>query len=67
MAVARPCGFEIDFVRNPISVSAVLFFVIVLNFIFTPTFEIKIHEKKFRDIKKISFSKSDFYKSVVVG
>ena len=36
MAVARPYGFEIDFVRNPISESAAIFFVIILEFIFTP-------------------------------
>ena len=42
MAVARPYVFEIDFVRNPISESAVWFFVIN-KFIFRPIFEIKIH------------------------
>ena len=45
MAVARPYGFEIDFVRNFISGSAAWFFLIILKFIFTPIFEIKIHEK----------------------
>ena len=43
MAVARPLGFEIDFVRNPISGSAAWFFVIILKFIFTAIFEIKVH------------------------
>ena len=38
MAVARPYGFEIDFVRNPISGSAAWFFVIILKFIFTHIF-----------------------------
>ena len=47
MAVARPYGFQIDFVRNPISGSAVWFFVIILEFIFTPIYEILISEKKF--------------------
>ena len=45
MAVARPYGFEIDFVRNPISLSAAWFFVFILKFIFTPIFDIKIYEK----------------------
>ena len=36
MAVAQPYGFEIDFVRNPISGSAARFFVLILKFIFTP-------------------------------
>ena len=30
MAVARPLGFEINFVRNPISGSAAWFFIIIL-------------------------------------
>ena len=47
MAVAWPYGFEIDFVRNPISRSAAKFFVTTLKLIFTPIFEIEIHEKKF--------------------
>ena len=61
MAVARLYGFEIDFVTNPISGSAAWFFVIIFEFIFTPIFEIKIHEEKFVDTKKISFSKPDIY------
>ena len=65
MAVARPNGFEIDFVGNPISGSA-CFFVHILKFIFTPIFEIKIHAKKFLDTKKISFSKSDFHKQLYI-
>ena len=52
MAVARPYGFEIDFVRNPISGPAAWFFVIILKLIFTPIFEIKIYEKKLLDTKK---------------
>ena len=62
MAVAQPYGFKIDFVRNPISESAAWFFVVILKFIFTPIFEIKIYEKKFLDTQKISFSKPDFHK-----
>ena len=46
MAVARPYGVEIDFVRNLISGSASWFAVVILKFIFAPIFEIKIHEKK---------------------
>ena len=45
MAVAPPYGFEIDFVRNPISGSAAWFFVIILKFISELIFEVKIHEK----------------------
>ena len=60
MAVARPLGFEIDFVTNPISESAASFFVIILKLIFTFVFEIKVHEKKFLDTEKIPFSKLDF-------
>ena len=43
MAVVQALGVEIDFVRNPISESAAWFFVIILDFIFTPIFESKIH------------------------
>ena len=64
IAVARSYGFEIDFVWNPISGSAAWFFVIIIKFIFTTIFEIKIHEKKFLGTKKISFSKPDFYKMI---
>ena len=45
MDVAWPLGFEIDFVRNPISGSAAWFFVIILKLFFTTIFEIKVHEK----------------------
>ena len=45
MAIARPYSFEIDFVRNSICGSAG-FFNIILKFILTPIFEIKIYEKK---------------------
>ena len=45
---------------DPIFESAAWFFVIFLEFIFTSIFEIKIHEEKFLDTKKISFSKADF-------
>ena len=45
MAVARPYGFEIDFVWNPISGSAAWFFFIIFKFIFTPIFGTKIHEQ----------------------
>ena len=62
MAVARPYDFKVDFVRNLISGSATWFFVIILKFIFTPIFEIKIYGKKFLDTQKISFSKPDFHK-----
>ena len=61
MAVAQSLSFEIDFVSNPISRSAALFFVIILKFIFTAIFEIKVHVKKFLGTKKIPFSKADFY------
>ena len=45
MAVARSYGFKIDFVRNPISGSAARFFVIILKFILTLIYEIKIFKK----------------------
>ena len=65
MAVARPYSFEIDFEGNPFYRSASWFFVIILKFIFTTIFEIKIYEKKFLDTKnkKNSFSSANFYKA----
>ena len=45
--------------EDPIFESAARCFVIILKFIFTSIFEIKIHEKKFLDTKKNSFSKAD--------
>ena len=66
MAAARPYGFKIDFVKNPISGSAARLFVIILKFIFTYIFKIKIHEKKFLDTKKISFSKADFFIGIIL-
>ena len=65
MAVAQPLDFEIDSARNPISGSATWFFLIILKFIFTVIFEIKNHVKKFFGAKKISFSKTDFYKQTL--
>ena len=58
MNVAQPLGFEIDFARYPISGSAAWFFIIILKLIFTPIFEIKVHEKNSWHRKKI-FSKPD--------
>ena len=63
MTFAQPLGFEIDFVRNPISGSAA-FFLIILKFIFTAIFEIKFHVKKILGTKKNSFYKPDFYKPI---
>ena len=40
-------GSKIDFSGEPIFELASWFFLIILKFIFTPIFEIKIHEKKF--------------------
>ena len=56
-----PIGSKIDFKGDPIFESTAWFFVIILKFISTSIFEIKIHEKKFLDTKKNSFSKADFY------
>ena len=53
MAVARPYGFEIDFLRNPISVSAAWFFVIILKFIFQLFFKSKFMQKFLDNIKII--------------
>ena len=47
MAVAKPLGIEIDFLRNPISLPAAWFTVIILKFIFQAIFEIKVHVNKF--------------------
>ena len=55
-----PFGFKIDFKGGPIFESSAWFFVIILKFIFTSIFEIKIDAKKFFDTKKISFLKADF-------
>ena len=63
MAVALPYGFQIDFVRNPISGSASWFFIIILKFIFTPILEIKIHTKKFFDTKNFHFRSPIFINS----
>ena len=41
-----PIGSKIDFWRNFILESAAGFYIIILKFIFTPIFEIEIHEKK---------------------
>ena len=46
MAIARSYGLEINLVRNLISA---WFFLIILKFIFTLIFEIKIYERKFFD------------------
>ena len=58
MAVARPYGSKIDFMRNPIFGSAARFFVFILKFIFALIYELKIFEKKILDTKIISFSKA---------
>ena len=55
MDVAQPLGFEIDFARYPISGSAAWFFIIILKLIFTPIFEIKVHEKNSWHRKKNIF------------
>ena len=66
MAIAQPLDFEIDFARDPISGSAVLFFVIIVKFIFTAIFEITNHVKNSWAPKKNSFSKPDFYKPIYI-
>ena len=60
LAVVQPLGFEIDFVRNPISGAAAWFFVIILKFIFTAIFEIKIYEKNSLTPKKFYFRRPIF-------
>ena len=60
VGLVSPIGSKIDFKGDPIFESAAWFFVIILKLILTPIFEIKVHEKKFLDTKKISFSKPDF-------
>ena len=46
MGLESPIGSKINFSGELIFESAAWFFVIILKFIFTPIFEIKIHEKK---------------------
>ena len=65
MGLVSPIGSKIDFSGNSIFESAAWFFITVLKSISTPIFEIQIHDKKFLDIKKISFSKADFYKAPI--
>ena len=55
MGLVSPNGSKIDFMGEPIFESVRSFFVIILKFIFTPIFEIQIHEKKFIDTKKLIF------------
>ena len=64
MALAQLLGFKIDFLRNLFSRSAEWFFVIILKFIFTPSFGSKVHVKKFLGIEKNSFSKPGFHKTI---
>ena len=54
MAVAWPGGFEIDFVRNPISGSAEWFFVIIMFHFYTHLRNQNLWKKIF-DTKKIIF------------
>ena len=63
MAFTRSYGFEIDFVKNPIAGSPARFFVIILKFISTLIFEMKIHEKNFLGTEKISVPNSDYHKA----
>ena len=65
MAVARPHGFKIDFVRNPIPWSAAWFFVIILKFIFTPFLKSKFMKKNFLTPKKFHF-RSPVYEYEVI-
>ena len=44
---AWPLCLRIDFMRNPISESAARLFGIILKFIFTPIYDIKIFGKNF--------------------
>ena len=60
MAVAQSLGFEIDFVRNPISGSAAWYFIIILEIIFSAILEIKVHVKKFCGQHKNSRQRGSF-------
>ena len=66
MADARPYSFGIEFMINCITETAGWFFVIILKFIFTRIYEIKIYEKKFLDTKKKFILKADFHKSTYI-
>ena len=57
-----PTALKSIFRGEPILESAAWFYVSIVKFIFTPTFEIKIHEKNFFCTKIISFSKLSFDK-----
>ena len=50
-----PIGFKIDFKEDPIFESAARFFFIILKFISTSIFEIKIDEKKLKHRKIVIF------------
>ena len=55
-----PIGSKIDFKGDPIFELAARFFVIILKFIFTFIFEIKIHEKNSLTPKKFHFRRPIF-------
>ena len=55
MAVARPYGSEIDFVKNPISEPTAWIFVILPEFNFIPLLKIKIYEKNSLPRRKLHF------------
>ena len=58
---AEKLALKIDFLKGLIFESAAWFFVIILKFIFTALYEIKIHKRNFLVTKKISFPKADFH------
>ena len=60
MGLVSLIGSKIDFIGDPTFESAAWFVVIILKFIFTPIFEIEIHEKNPWHQKK-SFSKADVH------
>ena len=57
-----PIGAKIDFKGDPIFESVAWFFVIILKFIFTSIFEIKIHDKQSLTVKKFYFQGPIFIK-----
>ena len=64
MISAKKIKLKIDVIGNLITESTIYFFVIILNFIFTPLIEIEIFEKQFFALTK-SFSKACFHHNVI--
>ena len=58
--ISKKNALETTITETRVFITQNSFFDIIPEFIFTPIAEIKISEKKIRDIEKKSFSKTDF-------